>query len=157
MTKSLSFLSVLFVFSLAAPARALPTNVLYTAALGGKYVGSMMFSFDSEVMGRCRYVASWDFGEGVPGEQCTVEETRSVGFGSCWLNAMRPVSSLVLDAIGEPCWGIDASGQSSSVFTLILNERASDGALDGVVQLDAATDAVSSFHAAPVSGARAPG
>jgi len=150
-SKSLSFVVGMAAVLLAAPARALPTWATYSAVLGGSAVGGMRFDFDEEVAEGCRYVASWDFGAGVAEEQCTVDESKSFGHSDCLRNAEVPVPGLVVTAAGEPCWGIDGTGQSNSVFTLILSERGSDGSLSGVIQLDTATSSVSSFHATPSS------
>jgi hypothetical protein len=149
LTKLLSSLAGLAALLLAMPVRALPTWAAYSASLGGAPVGTLYFDLDEQVPGGCRYMGAWEFGDGIPGEQCAIDESTSAGHRSCLRNALRPVPSLVLLAAGEPCWGFDGSGQSNSVFTLILDERVTDGALDGLVQLDSATSAVSSFHASP--------
>jgi hypothetical protein len=148
--KTLASLAGLSAWLLARSVWALPTQVPYAMSIGGGPVGTLRFTFDQEVTGACRYLASWDIGGGVPEEQCGVDEMITFGNADCERNASGPLLSLVIVSVGVECRGFDGTHEDNSVFTLLLVEM-EDGSLEGMIQFDSADAPVSDVYAAPLS------
>ena len=151
MIKLVPGVTVLAALLVAATAEALPSGTPYSVTIGGAPAGVLTFELDADVEGACRYLAQWETGQGVPGEQCYVDERNTLGRGSCTRNASMPVATIVTVAVGEECGALDSSGQSAIVYDLVLSERRTDGVLNGIIQLDSASTAVHAFHAAPLN------
>jgi hypothetical protein len=99
----------------AAPARALPTQTLYQASVGGAPAGTIAFDLDADLEGACRYAMEWGYAR-TPSERCFVDETSMPGFASCLFASLEPLASFVtLPPPGVPCQGIGGDGQSTPV------------------------------------------
>jgi hypothetical protein len=134
----------------AAPASALPTQNVFLVTIGGSPAGGLIFALDQEVAGACRYSLEWTQIPRVPSEQCFVDEQTAAGAAGCFQASTKPIATVVtLPPPGVPCQGIDESGQSAPVYALVASERATDGGLQGVIQLDDASSTFYPFEAVP--------
>lgn len=148
MPKLLSLLLCLPLLAAPARAHALSTTTSFSAFVNGAPAGTVRFVLDSVIAGvACRYVAAWQSEDGLASTQCSLDEDIWAGRQSCVENALVTIDGIVENIGGPGCGGFDASDQGTSVFLLMLGERADAGELAGVIQYSAASSIPSAFEA----------
>lgn len=136
------------ILGVAAHAFGLTTQIAYDVTLYDGYdlsdatdVGVLLFELDADTGRSCRYYMEWmNANDDVSrlSVDCYMQEAKTHGAASCFLNATRAVDTVLTNDPSLPCSGWDSNGQASPVLRYVLGEGSDTPYLNGIVQFSPA-------------------
>lgn len=141
----------------AAPAAALPTQIVYDATMfdgqdlsDASDMGVLLFELDADTGRSCRYYMEWmNPNDTQVSVGCFVEEAKTHGAGSCYADASRAIDTILTNDRRLPCSGWDSNGLASPVFLYLLGESSETRYLNGIVQYSASAPWIAALGASP--------